>query len=435
MKFIHIIILTITVSVIGCAKSGLENIILEDSFTPPDKVLQQFTEKINSAPEGWEFTLAGPEKGFYAGYINFIDAKRAQFLVDAGQQENALPKATDFTCLIDRSIATLALGSGAYAEFIKNREQMDSLYSILTIKQDTIYLRGQRYGNLLRLSRSNEKQAALYTQIGFKNTTDNLAKLNQLPFYFKTLVVNGASYDINFQTDQQKLYIHYGGKEQHQQHQTLYSRTATGITFKSPLIDGINVLYGIDEFNVDLAKGQLQAVVGGQTVIFSNNFVPSTYDTDAAKQFINHPFHQLSNGSDDQATNAYGFSISLKGFTVAGKADALEFGKIPEYQFLTFFHRLPNLDYGSCRFIIGDKLDVAPYGPAVVPQISGTGGFLRFNIVGQYGEPPTTIAAIVNNFTSYFTNSSGFWAIKSTDSGYDLVSTDILGGQRWIHFE
>ncbi|GEM_PF-1626447 len=435
MKFIHIIILSITISIIGCAKNGLENIPLENSFEPADKVLQHFTEKINSVPEGWEFTLSGPERGFYAGYINFGEAQHVQFLVDIGQQEMTLPKTADYSCIIDRSIATLVLRSGAYTDFIKNRNQMDSLYSILSIKQDTIYLRGQRYGNLLRLSRSTEKKASLYTQTGFKNTTDNLAKLDQLPFYFKTLIVNGASYDFNFHADQQKLYIHYGGKEQYKLHETLYSRTATGIIFKTPLVDGINVLYGIDEFNVDVAKGQLQAILGGQTAVFSNNFMPSTYDVDAAKQFINHPFHLLSSGSNEQAANAYGFSISLKGFAIGGKADALEFGKIPDYQFLTFFHRLPNLDYGSCRFIIGDDLNVAPYGPAVVPQLSGTGGFVRFNLVGQYGEAPASITAIVNKFTDYFTNSSGFWAIKSADAGYDLVSTDITGGQRWIHFE
>ena len=419
----------------SCAKEGMETIPVEPSFVQPEAALQQLQEKIADAPDGWEFTLAGKERGFYAGYLDFQTPAEAEMVVDDGIDPNPSVAKTAYTLHVAHGSAVLSLHAGAFSDFAQREQQVDTTYTFLAIHEDTIHFRGDRYGNLLKLTESSSAHADAYRQEGIAHTMDNVDRLLGLPFYFKTLTVNGAAYDLLFRPEQRKLFIHYGGKQHYQLHETVYSHTATGVAFKTPLVDGVNVLGGIDEFEVSVDDQSLSAVVNGLPAQFVSDFVPSAIDTTFARTVINNPLHELELANEDGTTAKQGYSISADGFTVAGQPDALHLNDIPDYEFMAFFHRIVGLDYGSCRFYLGGSKGFAPYGPAVVPQLSGSGGYLRFVLVGDYGTPPTDVETTINTFVELFTHSSGFWVLKSGAASYDLISTDVEGGQRWIRFE
>ncbi|SEL99866.1 protein of unknown function [bacterium A37T11] len=414
------VVLPMIFTAFSCSKDSLESIPLQVSFETPDIALESYVAKLNESSEGWEFGLTSNNSGYNVGYLDFENANSAFVVISEAAREESTASA--YRCTVSGGNPTISFPSGTFAAFAMANAGLDTSFTFRGMRQDSVFLLGNQYGNQLVLAKASTVKAQAYRADGIQNTSAALGRLMKLPKYFKRLVVNGASYDVQFRPDLKTAYIQYGGTERFKIHETAYSITATGISFQKPLVDGINIISYIDAFTVS-ESGELSATINGVPVPFTNEAAPSAYDVNAPVYFQTHPFHEnLWSGCYD-------------GFTVDGVPDAYGIKTITGFRFMVLFHRLAdegeNAQFAGLQFYVGDTF--GDYGPAVAPQFSTPPGMMRFLYAGNFGNPPEEIKDIVTNVINAFTDTSGYYVIKSGSSAYDLVS--VADGRKWIRFE
>lgn len=417
----------------SCAKDSLESIPVEQSFEPPQEALTRYFEQLGVADYGWEFGLATKNDTYFAGYLDFSGAA---FLANTHAPGDVALKQLTYTVHVSDQQPVLSFSSGTFAQFAAGRTGVDTAFTFQAARQDSIFLLGNRHGSQLILTRASLQQAEGYRNGTILHTLEQLDNIQLLPRYFKRLVVNGAEYDLHFRADLQTLYIHYGGTERFKIHETLYAPTATGVSLQKPLVDGINVISYLDALEVDPGAGTLTVVTNGISRTFTNEYDPSAYDMTATQAF-NNLYSGTANFSDGQGgVTQERFTYSLRGFTVAGTADAYGMSNISGYQYMAFFHQFTGETYGGLMFVLNNQLNPLG-GPALVKIYSTDGGFIGFVRIGSFSgasEDPNVVA-IVDQVTTTLTDSYGFMVVSAGAGNYDLVSRNVTGGQKWIRFQ
>lgn len=419
----------------SCTKNSLETIPVESSFEAPEHALLRYEEELASAPYGWEFGLATKSNSYFAGYLDFSEANTAQFTINLFAPENVTLQSTAFNTRVYENNPVLAFPSGVFAQFGQGQIGVDTVFTFQAIRQDTIYLLGNRHGSQLILTPASLQQSEGYREGTVVNTLHNIAAITQLPRYFKRLVVNGADYDLHFRPELQTLYIHYGGTQRFKIHETLYAPTATGVSLQKPLVDGINVITYLDALEVDLEAGTLSVVTNGISRTFTNEYTPSAYDVTAAQYFFNNPPRQINlDYGGGIGVLAEGVSVSRFGFTVAGVQDAYGLDDIEGFNLFMLVHRLSPLGYGAGWLVVNNTIQT-DYGPAFIHQFSDPAGNIRFQYQGVFGPPPESAAAAVNQTIATLVDPNGFFVVSAGTGFYDLVSLNVGGGQKWINFQ
>ncbi|WP_437918040.1 DUF4302 domain-containing protein [Sphingobacterium sp. LRF_L2] len=415
----------------SCSKDSLEAIPVETSFEKPDVALANFVNELGTATDGWEFGLATSNVGYFAGYLDFSETS-LQFTVDAFAATHSGLQSNNYRTFVSNTNPSLSFTTGIFNDFAQQQGNIDTAYTFQAIRQDSIFLLGNRFGNQLTLVKSSLAKATAYKEDGIAKLIHSVSDLAKLPRYFKRMVVNGAEYDLHFRPELKTLFIHYGGTERFKVHETAYAPTATGVALQKPLVDGVNVISYLDDFLVDVEKGELALSTNGIPRVFTNEYAPSAYDVNAAVRFYNNPPYQININYPDE-TVAERYSASTTGFTVAGVEDAYGLQTIAGFNFFMFIHKLSRQEYGAAWFVIGNTL--SNYGPAVLRQYSNAGGIIRFVRLGEFASPPAEIATIINTTSSTFTDELGFFVVHTGGVNYDLVSINVTAGQKWIRFE
>lgn len=430
---IQLIILSMLMVISSCSKQGLETIPLEKSFEDPQIALDRYVQALTSAPSGWEFTLASEKAGYFAGFMDFQASGNGQFIVATDGSENAVTAPIQFETTVSNTNPTVSFLEGGYLDFAESHQQVDLRFTFQAARLDTIYLRGDQYGNQLKLVKAKPSQAAAYQEGRIEAVKSSVQNLESLPYYFKRLEINGAAYDLHFRADLNYLYIHYGGTERFRIHETPFSLTATGITLQHALHDGINTIDYIDDFYVDPEGTDMRASVGGIPVAFSNQPAPTAYDFNAAIRFFNSPPNQTTDG----AGNIQRYSVSWDAFTVSGRRDVLEFTNTANFRFLVFFHQWVGQEYGLIQIAVdvGNGNQLHNYGIALRPLFTSPPAFIGFQYYGTLGEIPSPMRPKFETLKELLTNEYGYMVIKSGSSSYDLVSRDGSQAQNWIRFE
>lgn len=415
----------------ACAKEGLQPIPVSSVFEDPQVAMSRFSEQLQLGHQGWEFGLDARESGYYGGFLGFGTDGMASFIIDRDPATESMAEVGFRMAVTDRQPKMAFTGMSEYTEFARTTRGIDTSFTFLAIRQDTVVLNGDRYGNRLLLTPARPGQEAAYRDNAMATVGETLAAMQRLPLYFKRLVYNGAQYDLYINTAWRKIYIHFGGTQRFRIHESGFALTASGIRLQRPLIDGINSIYTIDGLEVDEPNRLLLASVNGVPVVLTNEASPSAYDLNAASRFYNNPFYQVIFALEDGGQAIERYSASVGGFTVGGVRDAFGVAGIPDFQFLALFHQWGGNDYGTLRIVADDQ--VSAYGPAVLRQFSDTGGLMRFVRYGDFGEVPEGIKPIVDQTVDALTDPAGFFVVKSGPASYDLVSVN--DGNKWIRFQ
>jgi len=414
---------------VSCRKEQNIEIPVEVSFSDPDSLLVRYQKVLDDNVNGWEFSWKSKEYGFYAGYVDLKTKLAADFLIDVFPQIRNL----GYQFTIQDKKPCLTLKTGVFPAEMKGLfNLLDSSFSILTQKGDTLVLRGNRYGDEFMLVPNSSTQQQAYRQGGVQKTIETIQAIQKLPKYFKRIVYNGAAYDLQFNPTLRKLYINYGLVDRFKFFESNYAYTATGIRIQNRFTEDVNSFSTIEierEENTD----RLIARINGSNIPISNEGAPSAYDYTAATDFINHPFHQLNLNIGNNTTLAQPFSASFSGFTVAGVVDAYGVSQMNEYSYVMLLPRWLNETYGTLRVFSGPST-MGSYGPAFYTQYSPDGGLVGFQQIGEFGETPAANKAHWDPTVTAFFEPRGFYVIRSGSASYDLVSVN-QQEQKWIRFE
>lgn len=435
-KLVYYIVFALALGLNACKEDSFQPNPIEQSFEDPNEAMERYLAKINESDAGWEFLLAGRQGGFYTGFLDFGADNMAKFTVDLNSEVGAALTDVGYRFAVSQSNPTLGFPRGSlFSTFASSQAGLDTVFAFKAIVGDTIFLSGDNHASELKLIKTSASKAQAYENGGIATTIENAMRTTQLPRYFKRLVLNGVSYDLHFNPALKTLYIHYGGTQNFQVHQTYYGRTATGLYLQTPLVDGANTISYIDGFAVNLASGTMTAVINGATVPLTNETAPSAYDISAARTFFNNPPRQITITFQD-GPSVERYSRNLNGYTVAGVPDAYGISSIPDFQFLPFFHTWGGQPYGTVRFVLSGSsgLILSSYGPVFTTLFSAN-GLIAFYYEGDFGTYPADIIPLAVNFILAFREANGHYVIRSGSGAYDIVSVSATGGQKWIRFD
>jgi len=431
MRYLYIpMIMYLLLSIqVSCQKERSIEIPVEVSFADPDSLLTTYQKLMDKQVYGFEFTWNSKQGGFYAGYLDIKDVRTADFLIDVFPQIRNL----GYQFAIQDKKPCLTIHTGGFPAEMKDFfSGLDSSFSILSVKGDTLVMRGNRYGDEFLLVPNSLSQQQAYLQGGVQKTIATIQTLNRLPKYFKRIVYNGAAYDLQVNPALRKLYINYGLVDRFKFFESSYAYTATGIRLANRFSEDINSFAGI-EIQLEAGSNKLLAKINGSSMPISNEGAPSAYDYGAAKDFITHPFHQLSLNLGNNTSLTQPFSASFGGFTVGGVQDAYGVSQMDQYGYVMLLPRWLNEAYGTLR-VFSPTTGIGSYGPAFYTQYSPNGGLLGFQYIGEFGETPAMNKPHWDLTTAAFLDLQGFYVIRSGAASYDLVSVNQLE-QKWIRFE
>lgn len=413
----------------SCEKEPQLEIPVEIVFADSDSLLSQYQHIIINATSGWEYTWDASDKGFYAGFIKFIDQNSGEFLFDQFSGIDLL----SYTFKVEDKKPTLALTIETVSDELNNVfKELDLSFTVLRQIGDTLLLKGNQFGHVVKMVPIDEVQEQAYKNGGVKKQVETIEALQHLPFYFKRLFYNGGYYDIHFNTAWRKVYIHYGLVDRFKIYESSYAYTPEGIRLQHVFSEDANSFSSI-ELGLDIDNQLLTAKVDGKNVLFTNESSPSALDPQAVFEFYNTPFRTINITLGESAVYPQSLSISQTGFTVAGQVDAYGLAHIPSYGYLCFFNQWLDNSYGAFRWLFTD-FSLSSFGPAFTPEVVGNRGTLRFRQVGHFGEVPESLKAFVDPTLSALLDTQGFYVIKSGPASYDLVSFE-QAPQKWIRFE
>lgn len=412
---------------VSCQDERALEIPVEQSFEDPELLISQYEEKIHAAESGWEFSWDAKDKGYFAGFFDIEESGHTALISDL------LPQFFDFDLgmSVQKRKPTLSLRAKdvppVFADFLA---QIDTSFTLLAWRGDTLVMRGNQFGADVRLMPASEGKAAAYRQGGIQAQIGLLEALESLPYYFKRMYINGAYYDIQFNRAWRKLYIHYGNTERYGMFETSFAYTATGIRLKDTFREDVTTISGADII-LDPSVGLL-LMVDGAPVPVTNEPVPAAYDRFAAQKFLSNPFHILNLDLGNNQIYPQAYSFSSRGFTVAGQPDAYGIQQIPDYGGMLLFHRWLDNEYGNFQLLMQNE--ITGFGPTFLEQYSPDGALVRFLYNGSFDEIPPALQPVMIPTILAFLDENGFYVIKSGPASYDLVSTDATQ-QKWIRFE
>lgn len=416
-----------TLLFISCQEEQQLEIPVEEAFEDPEVLLSQYEEHIYAAENGWEFSWDAKDKGYFAGFMDVDEIGTAALISDL------LPQFFNFDMKlrVAKSKPMLSLVAKDVPAFLEDfLAQMDTSFTLLALRGDTIVMRGNQFGANLLMTPATAQKADAYRNNGIQTQIGLLAALENLPYYFKRMYINGAFYDIQFNREWRKVYIHYGNTERYGMFETSFAYTATGIRLKDTFREDVTTIAAADII-LDPSVGLL-LMVDGAPVPVSNEPAPAAYDRFAAQKFLSNPFRILNLDLGNNTIFPQAYSFSSKGFTVAGQPDAYGVQQIPNYAGMLLFHRWLNNDYGNFQLLLQDG--ITGYGPTFLEQYSPDGALVRFLYNGSFDEIPPALQPVMIPTIQAFLDENGFYVIKSGPASYDLVSTDATT-QKWIRFE
>ncbi|MVZ62588.1 DUF4302 domain-containing protein [Sphingobacterium humi] len=416
-------------AMLSCRKEQLTSYPVEQSFEDPDSLMLEFKQQITNASHGFEFTWSANKKGFYAGYIDLKAASTGDFLIDI---DPLMRNLTYRIAMVDRKPCLSFQVQNVSASLKTRMEGLDTAFSFIAQHQDSIFLRGNTYGQKLTLYPNSAAQQTAYKNGGVQEQMDIMAILQKLPKYFKTLHYSGMAVDIHLNPEWRKVYLHFGGVDRFQAFESAFAYTATGIVFQDYFTAEASGFQGLS-FLIDRQAHILKAQINGAEVVLTNQGSPSAYDIKAASAFMEKPFRTMNLNLGNNQIYSQPYQLSFNGFTVAGVPDAYGIKSIPNYSYLMFNPTWLTNPYGSL-FIIFNNSSISNFGPAFIIQFAPDKSIFRFLYYGSFGTVPPEIQPMFNPTVAALVDQGGFYAIKSGPASYDLVSID-AENQKWIRFE
>jgi hypothetical protein len=285
---------------------------------------------------------------------------------------------------------------------------------------ETITLKGQFQGSKLVLTKATQAEATSYNT-NVAAYVGAVESLKSFTTYFKRLTLGAKAYDIQVNSTARTISFTTFAGETAGLFTTGYYYSADGLVLLQPFnAEGvtISVLQGL-QFNS--GSRQLNFTVNNAAATVQEAARPVKVDVQGARNFFN-----ASTGDNYWQSD---------GFTVDGVPDALQLSSLPNFYFLALWPKFgtsSNVTYDLLGFVklnaAGTGLELA-YGPAATSRVT-TDGRLVYSLLGNLGEVPTGDSTAVTATQQIWTDTQGFFVVRTGDNSVDLVRA--RDGKAWL---
>lgn len=428
-----LILVLISATLFSCRKDYNDSVFDKPSEQRVKEVLDAFQKKLLSAPNGWEITIY-PDSGKVGGYsfwMKFDDKNRVTMSSDWNdtttkqsessyrlkqmQQPSLIFDTYSYVHIIadpSGSINGGGYGVGLKADFEFGIDAgfIDAVLYGAKDNPDEIKMKGKLNNSLLTMKKAADP-AYIDDIVESKKLITRFA---QGPTYFKRMTLGGQPFDVAVDIVKRVItFTGYNGTKPYRT-STTYNYTSSGMELFKPfeaggekisfLSDGVYSNTGDGEFTFKYDGGKDGKITGLIT--------PIAVDPDAARYFYNTP--------PGQSWRA------RSGVTVAGIQDAM---KVPDYTYAFYpLGSIGGIPYDTYGYAQGTTLYfLLAFNIRFTPE-----NLIAFDYLGTLGTLPTQYATLIRNTGTAMNNANGFYAIRTGDASFDLVSSK--DARLWIPY-
>lgn len=215
------LVLGFTILLIGCNKPQIQEIFDQSPEIRAQERLALLHDTLVGASNGWKGVLTTTLGGAYSFYFKFSPDNTVEMLADIDETTSVVIKSSTFRTkwVMD---ASLLFDTYNYIALLQdpavkipnaggtagNGLRSDVEFEYVRMTQDSIIMKGKRYGNPLLLTRLSASDEDLYKDSGLYNSVDKMddfLERNQIPY----LSIDGINIVVELNFDTKKVNASY----------------------------------------------------------------------------------------------------------------------------------------------------------------------------------------------------------------------------------
>lgn len=384
--------------------------------------LSQYEELLASAEYGWLGYLFPQAGRAYTFHLEFTNDNRVRMTATLNPISASMTKESSYR-LRATQVPSLYFDTYNYIHALADPDPdvsggppgeghiSDFEFSILSVSQDTLKLRGNHNNCDMLLIRASESQSQGYVRDAF-DYNQHLGKLNNMPYYYNRLTIGDKDFGIVFNTQRQTITI-YSDDVDAPPFNTTYATLNNGIWLRKPYENEGVLIKEISNFEIDL-KGRIKVRIGNTIADIINEGQPFAVDLNAARSLY-------------AASRTY---RSITGFTINGIVDGLGLSSIPGFMEIQYRPRQFVDGYDGLTLYFANGM--ASYISALNTHLEPDGRMV-LTYVGWIGSLPGGLYdEVIFQNNEFLFDPRGFYVYRTAGNSYDLVS--VSDARRWIRF-
>lgn len=423
-KNLSLYFLLMIVTIASCRK--YDDVFDESPDTRINETLAAYNDALTGAPYGWKALvypsgLPNTAFGFYFKFdttnrvdmfsdfdsLSSVTVRRSSFRLKSLQQPCLLFDTYSYIhvlCDPDASKNGGYYGKGLFSDF---EFAIDGIYG------DTIKLTGRLNGSKAIFVKATSQEAQDYYD---KKRNWEFNNISRFLTYFKQLTVGNSKYDVYVDKLYRQIsFVRPDGNDE-KIITVNYYFDGIGISFSRPFEDGGLTFSALTDIKWDASGQKMTLKAGGNAATITGVIKPMIVDMTAGRRWYN------------QAASAGAYWVSTSGFHINGVDDAYNVTGIPGFSFMFYY---PN--YGEGYDFAGIVPDGFAYGPAFTPTFKNNGTVTFAYPGGGWGDIPEAAAVTMNQITTKYQESEGFYFVQTGDNSFDMVN--VKDARTWISWQ
>jgi hypothetical protein len=414
-----------------------DNAFSKSSDERLNDTLAAYQKVLTGSQYGWKGFIypAGSKGGVVAFYFKFNENNRVEMFSDFDSASAITPmtasyrlKALQQPALLfdtysyvhvladpDGSVNGGSYGSGLISDFE---------FAISGTSGDTVKLTGRFNRSKAFLVKATQQEAQDYYDKKYANRP--FKNISKYITYFKRLVIGDTQYEIQVnQVTRTITFTWVDGNGNTQTITTGYYYTTDGIALSPALKNGTTTIPSLNNIAWNAGTITLSFTVNGAAAAIIGATEPIKVDLDAPRRWW-----QFAADKDAHW-------ISTQGFHVNGVDDAYNIRKTSNFFYMLYqpkYGTFQGVDYdlsGNMKLINNTR--TLNYGIAYRPPAFTTDGRVSFTYYGALGTIPTADSVAVYRTALQFTESSGYYLVRTDSTKYDMVSAK--DARAWITWQ
>lgn len=251
-----ITIILVAFSVLSCKKDKSSAYDVVEVFPSSEELLAKFQKALDSGSSHWEAMLNPKAGKTYNLYLQLTKDGKALSLVDLTEESAKKIKAATYRLEGKSTNASLIFSAGTHLDDILHKEGFrnvgaDTSYAFEMMKGDTLILRGNRFGDELKLINMKAEVAEKYEAGQLSNTFGNLSEFFDSQRFFYFIAEGNIPVQFIIDPDTRSIRVLYVENKQLKFSTTDSAYGLEKIRLKTPLRIGSQV---ISDLNFDTEK-------------------------------------------------------------------------------------------------------------------------------------------------------------------------------------
>jgi hypothetical protein len=276
MKRIIFALLLLGLVLNSCKKERSKAYDVEQAHANPDELMQRFMNAIESGASAWEATL-NPQSGkSYTLFFSIDKTGNVQMLADLDVNTARQPKSGTYKFSTGNTSASITFSKGTYLDDVTHRKGYrtlgaDTSYAFQYKKGDTLFLRGNTYGDELKMVNITAEQIIAFEQGVLGNTGIYMQRYFSKKPFFSVMTGEGIPVQIGINAHYRSLTLFYARQGKLVIEAMDYAYGLNRIVLKKPIRVGQLL---ISELKVDTETGTFYIPNGPAKLVLNGASLP-----------------------------------------------------------------------------------------------------------------------------------------------------------------